>query len=134
MILKYLTLIGMIVFCILNVIDQTNVPGPVYLPLIYMVSPILLIIGLGKKGVFLWPIVTILLLIEGHWIVGWIPAALVTFTIIGNEWLDKKYPVSCIICNQLFEEGEEVMKYKNQVVHANECYNELVNRKTNENE
>ena len=126
MILRWIVLVAMIAFCISKIIAEVTAPGPAYLPLIYIVCPILLLAGLGKRGMFTWPLATILLLIEGHWIVGWIPAALVVFTVIGNKWLDKKHPTRCPVCNLDFEEGQELVKYNDILVHSGECLTKLM--------
>jgi len=128
MILKFLVLIGMIAFCIWQFIQEISTPGPVYIPVIYIICPVLLLIGLGPRGVITWPLATILLLLERHWIVGFIPAALVGFTIVGNEWLKKKYPTKCQVCNNNFEEGQEVINYRGVHVHAGDCFDELISR------
>jgi len=89
-ILQILVLIGMVSFCIWQLILEVQATG--YIPITYIVTPILLLIGIHPRGILTWPLATILLLIRGHWLIGWIPAFLVVFTIYGNEWLKKKYP------------------------------------------
>lgn len=122
MILQYLVMLGMIAFCVWRLIVESGTPGPVYIPLIYIICPVLLVVGLGKRGVVTWPLATILLLLEGHWIIGWVPAALVTFTVLGNVWLDKRYPTTCAICGEPFEDGEEVLVDEdNRHVHSGAC-------------
>ena len=91
MILRFLVLVGLIAFCVWQLFAQLSSPGPVYLPLVYIAVPILLVVGMGPRGVFTWPIAGILLLLQGHWIIGFVPPILVLFTVIGNEWLNKRY-------------------------------------------
>ena len=122
MILQYLVMLGMIAFCVWRFVVELGMSGPVYIPLIYVMCPILLVVGLGKRGVITWPLATILLLLEGHWIIGWIPATLVTFTILGNMWLDKKYPTTCAICGEPFADGEEILvDQDNRHIHSGDC-------------
>ena len=45
--------------------------------------------GLNKFGLMSWPVATLLLLLRGHWVVGWIPLAFVVFTVLGNKMLDR---------------------------------------------
>lgn len=121
MLLRLLVAIGMISFCLWQILQDVNAPGPAYLPLTYIGAIILIGVGLNKKGLFTWPLATILLLIEGHWIIGWIPVALVTFTVIGNEWLDKKYPTHCKVCKLPLENGQEIVDCDGTIVHAHKC-------------
>ena len=125
MILRFLVFVGITIFCILQIVQQMSGPGPVYLPLTYVGCIILLAIGFGPRGIFTWPLGTILLLIEGHWVVGWIPAVLVVFTLIGNKWLDKKHPTFCIVCGEPFEEGQEIVKYRGTKIHAGRCHRKV---------
>jgi len=121
MVLQFIVMIGMVGFCIWQFVEQVSAPSPVYLPLTYIICPILLVIGLGKRGVVTWPIATVLLLIEGHWIVGWIPGLLVGLTVIGNKWLMKKYPTDCPMCKKRIESWQEFERYHGIHVHAGEC-------------
>ena len=52
---------------------------------IYLIVSGLLVFGLGPRGLFTWPLATLLLLLRGHWVIGWIPLALVVFNLIGNK-------------------------------------------------
>lgn len=122
MVLQILVLIGILGFCIWQIVVQIGAHGPVYLLIIYIGCSILLISGLGKRGVVTWPIATVLLLIAGHWIVGWIPVLLVGFTIIGNNWIMKKYPTDCAICQKRIESGQEFKYYHGIYVHAGKCF------------
>lgn len=121
MVLRLLVSIGMIGFCLWQILQEMSTPGPVYVSLLYIGAIILIGIGQNDRGLFTWPLATILLLIEGHWIIGWVPAALVTFTVIGNEWLNKKYPTHCKVCKMPFEEGQKLVNYDGIQVHAGEC-------------
>lgn len=125
MILQIVVLIGMIGFCIWQLVNQISTPSSVYIPVLYILCPILLIFGIGKRGVITWPLASILLLIQGHWIVGWIPALLVGFTIIGNDWLKKKYPTDCPMCQKRIEIGQEFKYHRGIYVHAGDCFNAL---------
>ena len=92
MVLRLVVFIGLVAFCVFEGLSAASVPsleGRHYLPIVYILSPLLLLLGLGPKGVFTWPIVSVMLLYQGHWLVGWIPLLLVVFNIIGNEWVRK---------------------------------------------
>ena len=80
-------------FCVMQGCEAASVPsqsGRYYFPIIYIIAPILLLAGMNPKGLFTWPIVTLLLLIRGHWIVGWVPTGLVLFNLNGNSIIMRK--------------------------------------------
>jgi hypothetical protein len=87
-ILRLLTCIGMDIFCLwqgFHVASISSASGHHYFPIIYVLCVILLTSGINKFGLITWPLTTVLLLIQGFWIIGWIPLGLVVFTLIGNE-------------------------------------------------
>jgi hypothetical protein len=90
MLLRFFVCIGMIGFCVWQGLVASQVPsaaGRHYFPGIYILVPILLLAGLNKWGLISWPVATLLLLIKGHVIVGWIPVALLAVTVVGNKLL-----------------------------------------------
>jgi len=70
-------------FCIWQGI-QASMPTAM-VRILYSACAILLLSGLNPRGLITWPIASLLLLSRGHWIVGWIPVALVVFNVIGNR-------------------------------------------------
>jgi hypothetical protein len=69
--LRFLVCIGMVIFCALHYADA---------PIIYGICTAMLLVGVGLTPAFYsWIIVTILLLIRGHWEVGWIPGVLTLY-------------------------------------------------------
>lgn len=71
------------------VVASTPSPaGRSYLLIIYILVPILLWTGLSPRGLITWPLATVLLLLPGHWVAGWIPLALVVFNLIGNALVE----------------------------------------------
>jgi len=89
MILRLIVCIGTIVFCIYQISQEISIPGNSGVPFAYTSCIVLLLIGLSPKGVITWPIATVILLFEGHYIVGFIPLTLVIFNMIGNELINK---------------------------------------------
>ena len=88
MILRLLICIAMSIFAFLQgfqVVSSSAEKGSDYFLGIYIIVVILLFSGLNKRGLITWPIASVLLLLKGHIIVGWIPVALVIFNLIGNE-------------------------------------------------
>ena len=86
--LRIVIAIGMTVFCVWQAVVAASVPteaGRHYVPILYFLVPVLLWGGLNRSGMLTWPMATVLLLVRAHWIVGWIPVALVIFNLIGNE-------------------------------------------------
>ena len=86
MLLRLLVCLGMVGFCIWQGIQASMPTGIVRI--LYSACVILLLSGLNPKGLITWPIASLLLLSRGHWIVGWIPVALVVFNVIGNKIKD----------------------------------------------
>ncbi len=92
MLLRLVVCIGMVIFCVVQGFIAAETPtesGDHYFPLVYIICSVLLLAGLNPRGLITWPISTILLLLYGHWIVGWIPLGLVLFTLLGNYVLDR---------------------------------------------
>lgn len=88
MLLRVAIAIGITLFCVWQGFVAGSVPtdaGRYYFPILYLLVPVLLWGGLNPKGMFTWPVASVLLLYRGHWIVGWVPAALVVLNLIGNE-------------------------------------------------
>jgi len=83
MLLRLVVCLGMVGFCIWQGI-QASMPTNI-VRILYSACAILLLSGLNPRGLITWPIASLLLLSRGHWIVGWIPVALVVFNIIGNR-------------------------------------------------
>ena len=93
MVLRVLVAMVITAFCLWKGLGAASVPtetGRYYLPIIYLVVPVLLWIGLKPRGLITWPVATVLLLIRGHWIVGWVPLALVLFNLVGNELVRRR--------------------------------------------
>ncbi len=93
MILRIMIALAMTAFCAWQGLEVSSVPteaGRNYFPFIYFTVPFLLWGGLNPMGMITWPLATILLLVQGHWIVGWIPVALVLFNVVMNEQLKKR--------------------------------------------
>ena len=93
MILRLLICIGMVVFCLWQGFAASNIPSPEgrhYFPIIYIVCPILLLTGLSPRGLVTWPVATVLLLLRGHFILGWVPLGLVIFN-VGGSWLTDRW-------------------------------------------
>jgi len=82
MLLRLLVCLWMVGFCIWQGI-QASMPTAI-VRMLYSACAILLLSGLNPRGLITWPIASLLLLSRGHWIVGWIPAALVVYNVIGN--------------------------------------------------
>ncbi len=82
MLLRLVVCLGMVGFCIWQGI-QASMPTAM-VRILYSACAILLLSGLNPRGLITWPIAGLLLLSRGHWIVGWIPIALVVFNLIGN--------------------------------------------------
>lgn len=57
--------------------------------ILYSACAVLFLSGLNPRGLVTWPIASLLLLSRGHWIVGWIPVALVVFNVVGNGIKDR---------------------------------------------
>jgi len=92
MLLRLIVCIGMDIFCIWQGFAAAAVPaenGRHYFPGLYILCIILLSSGLNKFGLMTWPLATLLLLLRGHWIAGWIPLGLVVFTVLGNRALER---------------------------------------------
>ncbi len=83
MLLRLVACLGMVGFCIWQGI-QASMPTAM-VRILYSACAILLLSGLNPRGLITWPIASLLLLSRGHWIVGWIPVALVVFNVIGNR-------------------------------------------------
>lgn len=93
MILRIVVCVGMCNFSLLQGFQEASIPaenGRHYFSAIYIFVIILLCSGLNKRGLITWPIATILLLIKGHFIAGWIPLGLVIFNLIGNKIVHNK--------------------------------------------
>jgi len=93
MILRILICIGVSIFSIMQGLQVASIPaenGRHYFPGIYIWIIVLLFSGFNKYGLITWPLASVLLLLKGHFIVGWIPVALVIFNIIGNKIVNKK--------------------------------------------
>lgn len=93
MALRIVTALAMTAYCLWRGLEVSSVPteaGQYYFPLIYIAVPLLLWGGLNPIGMITWPLATILLLVQGHWIVGWIPVALVVFNVVANEQLNRR--------------------------------------------
>ncbi len=91
--LRIVLAIGMTVFCVWQAFAAASVPteaGRYYVPILYVLVPVLLWGGLNPTGMLTWPIASVLLLFRGHWIVGWVPVALVVLNLIGNEVLGRR--------------------------------------------
>lgn len=92
MLLRLVVCIGMVIFCVWQGFVASSVPiesGDHYFPGVYLFCIIILSMGLNKFGLMSWPVATLLLLLRGHWVVGWIPLAFVVFTVLGNKMLDR---------------------------------------------
>lgn len=92
MLLRLIVCIGLDMFCVWQGLQAAAIATPDgrhYFPAVYIFCIVLLSSGLNKFGLISWPVTTILLLLYGHWIVGWIPLALVLFTVWGNKTLDR---------------------------------------------
>ncbi|MBN1918717.1 MAG: hypothetical protein JW889_12485 [Verrucomicrobia bacterium] len=79
---------GMVIFCVWQGIEAASAESPEgrhYLPIVYVLCPILLIAGLHPRGIVTWPAASVLLLVRGHFVLGWIPAGLVAFNLVGNK-------------------------------------------------
>lgn len=87
MLLRLLVCMGMVGFCIWQGI-QASMPTAM-VRILYSACAVLLLSGLNPRGLITWPIASVLLLSRGHWIVGWIPVALVAFNVIGNRIASK---------------------------------------------
>jgi hypothetical protein len=90
MLLRIVVCLAMVAFAIWQGVAVASIPSPEgrhYFPIIYIAVAVLLLAGVGPRGILTWPLATILLLIRGHWVVGWIPLVLVLFNLIGNELL-----------------------------------------------
>ncbi len=86
--LRLLVCIGMVIYCIWQGFAAASIPtsnGHNYFPFVYIMCVVLLFSGLNKFGLITWPLATVLLLFYGHWVVGWIPLALVLFNVFGNK-------------------------------------------------
>lgn len=85
----------MTVFCVWQALAAASVAteaGRYYLPIVYFIVPVLLWGGLKLTGMLTWPVASVLLLFRGHWIVGWVPLALVIFNLIVNDVLRRRRP------------------------------------------
>ena len=88
--LRVVIAIGMTVFCVWQAVAAASVPteaGRYYVPMLYFLVPVLRWGGLNPRGLITWPVASLLLVVRGHWIVGWVPVALVVLNLIGNEVL-----------------------------------------------
>ena len=88
MILRIIVAVGLTAFCILEGLAAATQPtssGHYYFPGVYILIPLLLLAGLGPRGLITWPIATIFLLLNGHVYLGWLPLLLVVYNLIGNE-------------------------------------------------
>jgi len=86
--------IAMTAFCLWQGLVSASMPsdaGRHYFPFLYVAVPLLLWSGLNRRGLLTWPLATVLLLLRGHWVVGWIPVALVVFNLIGNQVARKRW-------------------------------------------
>ena len=84
-ILRIVVVIGVSIFCLYHGWKAALIPSPQgrnYFPFFYSVPILLMMGGAGKGGLYFWPLATIVLLIKGHWIFGWIPLLMTLFTII----------------------------------------------------
>lgn len=93
MVLRLIVCISMDIFCIWQGNLQASVvteTGRHYFPVVYLVCVILLTGGLNRFGLYTWPLTTLILLLKGHFFVGWIPLALVVFNLICNEMLKRR--------------------------------------------
>jgi len=92
MLLRLLICFAMIIFCIWQGLVAAGIPdenGRHYFPLAYILSIVLLSSGLNKFGLITWPIVTLILIIRGHYIIGWTPLIFVLYNVIGNMLFNK---------------------------------------------
>lgn len=88
MLLRFLVCLGMCIFSLFQGLKAASIPvenGRHYFSILYILVVILLCSSLNKRGLVTWPIATLLLLIKGHYIAGWIPLWLVIFNLIGNK-------------------------------------------------
>ena len=88
MLLRILVALGMTAFCVFEGFSAASVPtdgGDFYFPFEYLLVPVLLWGGLNPSGLISWPIASLMLLLSGHWILGWVPVGLVVINLIGNR-------------------------------------------------
>jgi len=93
MVLRILVCVAISIFSIIQGFQSASIlaiNGRYYFPGIYIWVVVLLFSGFNKFGLITWPLASALLLLKGHFVVGWIPVALVIFNIIGNKIVDKK--------------------------------------------
>jgi hypothetical protein len=89
MILRLIVCISMCLFSIWQGFVAASVPtetGSHYFPGEYIFVVVLLASGLNKFGLMTWPIATVILLLKGHLIVGWVPLFLVILNVVGNKY------------------------------------------------
>jgi len=82
----------MVVFCIWQGIVASSITaenGHHYFSFSYILAIVLLLSGLNKFGLITWPIATLILVLRGHFIIGWFPLILVLYNVIGNKLLNK---------------------------------------------
>jgi len=93
MMLRLVVCILMVAFCVWQGFLAASIPtenGDYYFPGAYSFAIGFLVTGCNKFGIIGWPIATFILLLRGHFIVGWIPLALVVFNLAGNYLIDRK--------------------------------------------
>lgn len=94
MVLRPLVAIVIIAFCIYRLYLDATQPDSetsTSFGISYLVVPFLMVWWKGAGGMVRWTIASLmLLLLEGHWIVGWLPGATVAFNLIGNALVDAR--------------------------------------------
>ncbi|MCK5762513.1 MAG: hypothetical protein KAH05_00175 [Clostridiales bacterium] len=92
MLLRLLVCIAIIIFCIWQGLVAAGIPaenGRNYFPFAYILAIVLLSSGLNKFGLITWPLVTLILVVRGHLIIGWIPLIFILYNVFGNKLLNK---------------------------------------------
>ena len=95
MLVRIVVCVALILFCVHQAITGLIYPsesGGYYISMAYIAVPVLLLLGLNRRGLLTWPIASLVLLLKGHWIVGWVPVALVLINIIGNALVNARSP------------------------------------------